>query len=78
MREVRVAELLVPPDLLFVKELSLEPKLSLKKSLTGMNFFRCSVSCVAYHCAPAYNDVDKADDGAARQTNISRATLHHS
>ena len=35
MREVRVAELLVPPDLLFVKELSLEPKLSLKKRRMG-------------------------------------------
>ena len=35
MREVRVAELLVPPDLLFVKEESLEPKLSLKKRRMG-------------------------------------------
>jgi hypothetical protein len=35
MREVRVAELLVPPDLLLVKELNFEPKFSLKKRRIG-------------------------------------------
>jgi hypothetical protein len=41
MREVRVAELLVPPDLLLVKELSLEPKFSLKNRRIGPMHVGC-------------------------------------
>jgi hypothetical protein len=44
MREVRVAELLVPPDLLLVKELSLEPNFSLKKINVGPMIVGCKWS----------------------------------
>jgi hypothetical protein len=44
MREVRVAELLVPPDLLLVKELSFEPNFSLKKINVGPMIVGCKWS----------------------------------
>jgi len=41
MRDVRVTELLVPPDLLLVKEESLEPNFSLKNIKVGPMIVGC-------------------------------------
>jgi hypothetical protein len=82
MREVRVAELLVPPDLLLVKELNLEPKFCLKNFSVGpitVGYGECVlarfVHSVMMHWVirfPYHAGADDADFAldAAPETNV--------